>query len=93
MFFQTLHCQYRSQNTNPVSDVCISYGLSSTGNWEFVNRNSLIVSLVEPERAITAGQYAVFYKGEECLGSARINKVGPSLYTMNKDNCREKLKS
>jgi len=90
---QTLHCQYRSQNTSPVSDVCISYGLSSTGNWEFVNRNSLIVSLVEPERAITAGQYAVFYKGEECLGSARINKVGPSLYTMNKDNCREKLKS
>ena len=90
---QTLNCQYRSQNQQPVSDVCISYGLSSTGNWEFVNRKSLIVSLVEPERAITPGQYAVFYKGEECLGSARINKVGPSLYTMNKDNCREKLKS
>ena len=56
------------------------------------HRNSLIVSLAEPERALTPGQYAVFYDGEECLGSARILKVGPSSYTMNKDNCRDKLK-
>ena len=64
----------------------------STNNWEFIDRNSLIVSLAEPERALTPGQYAVFYDGEECLGSARILKVGPSSYTMNKDNCRDKLK-
>ena len=69
----------------------MSYSLSSTANWEFVDRSSLIVSLAEPERAITPGQYAVFYQGEQCLGSARITRTGPSLYTMNKDNCRERL--
>ena len=89
--FQTLECKYRSQNTRPLSEVAMSYSLSSTANWEFVDRSSLIVSLAEPERAITPGQYAVFYQGEQCLGSARITRTGPSLYTMNKDNCRERL--
>ena len=69
----------------------MSYSLSSTSNWEFVDRNSLIVSLAVPERAITPGQYAAFYQGEKCLGSARITRTGPSLFTMNKDNCRERL--
>jgi hypothetical protein len=28
-------------------------------------------------------QFAVFYKDDECLGSARILRSGPSLYTLN----------
>ena len=29
--------------------------MRSTNNWEFIDRNSLIVSLAEPERALTPG--------------------------------------
>ncbi|XP_065567970.1 mitochondrial tRNA-specific 2-thiouridylase 1-like isoform X2 [Artemia franciscana] len=65
--------KFRFQHTKPLIDAV----LTLTGN------NQLIVSLVQPTRALTPGQYAVFYKGEECLGSARIIKLGPSEYHMN----------
>jgi tRNA-specific 2-thiouridylase len=44
--------------------------------------NSLIVSLQKPMRAINAGQYAVLFDGEVCLGSAKIRRPGPSMFTM-----------
>ena len=29
-------------------------------------------------------QFAVFYKGDECLGSGKILRLGPSAYTLQK---------
>lgn len=39
--------------------------------------SGLLVKLSRPVRAVCAGQFAVFYKDNECLGSAKITAIGP----------------
>ncbi|XP_061387101.1 mitochondrial tRNA-specific 2-thiouridylase 1 [Musca vetustissima] len=60
-----LRCRFRFQHTKPLVD-CTVYRKSLN------NDTDIMVILDKPLRAVTPGQYAVFYSESECLGSARI---------------------
>lgn len=51
-------------------------------------KQGLLVKLMEPVRSICAGQFAVFYRDNVCLGSGQISATGPSMQqlTLNNDN-------
>lgn len=46
----------------------------------FEDQHGLIVTTETPIKAICSGQFAVFYRDNECLGSAKISASGPSMY-------------
>ncbi|XP_011629598.2 LOW QUALITY PROTEIN: mitochondrial tRNA-specific 2-thiouridylase 1 [Pogonomyrmex barbatus] len=64
-----LNCNFRFQHRNPLI-ACKVY----------MSKDRLFIRLDVPLRAITKGQYAVLYFGEECLGSSMVSCTGPSLF-------------
>ncbi|XP_033116546.1 mitochondrial tRNA-specific 2-thiouridylase 1-like [Anneissia japonica] len=69
-------CTFKFQHTDPPVDCMLTLN----------SDDSILISLVNPLRALTPGQFAVFYYGEQCLGGGRILRCGPSLYTLHKDD-------
>ncbi|XP_041981518.1 mitochondrial tRNA-specific 2-thiouridylase 1 [Aricia agestis] len=59
-----LHCYFRFQHTKPLVSCRV-----------VTNSEGLTILLDEPLRALTEGQYAVFYKDGECLGSAKMKSI------------------
>lgn len=51
---------------------------------EIIADDKLLVKIEYPQRALTPGQYTVFYLEEECLGSGRIIQLGVTKYTSSK---------
>lgn len=64
------NCSFRFQHTKEMVN-CVIVRTGTGG---------LLVKLEKALRALTPGQYAVFYKNGECLGSSRISTPGPSLH-------------
>lgn len=58
-----LRCQFRFQHTKPLVSCTLERVPAS---------NKILVRLDHDLRAITPGQYGVFYHDEECLGCVRI---------------------
>ncbi|KAK7867819.1 hypothetical protein R5R35_008263 [Gryllus longicercus] len=76
-----LLCQFRFQHTKPLLNCCVVA----------LSESTIFVKLELPLKAVTPGQYAVFYKEQECLGSSRILYVGPSLFSLNEKVNKEGL--
>jgi len=67
-------CWFRFQHNHPLIKCCL----------RLTSDDGLEVELETPQRAIAVGQYAVFYVGDVCLGSASIVHVGPTEYQLQR---------
>ncbi|XP_078052844.1 mitochondrial tRNA-specific 2-thiouridylase 1 isoform X2 [Augochlora pura] len=72
--FNILNCDFRFQHRQSVIP-CIVHKMAT---------NELIIKLSQPLRAVTEGQFATLYNGDECLGSASIKYPGASYYSLGR---------
>ncbi|XP_059894764.1 mitochondrial tRNA-specific 2-thiouridylase 1 isoform X1 [Gadus macrocephalus] len=69
---QMMDCHFRFIHQMPLTPCTVTLNMDG----------SLWITLSQPIRAITPGQFAVLYRGGECLGSGRILRLGPSQHTL-----------
>lgn len=56
---------------------------------EWCGNDHLILSSPSPMYAVTPGHFVAFYNGEECVGSAQIQRPGPSDFVMNHEKYKD----
>ncbi|XP_050305844.1 mitochondrial tRNA-specific 2-thiouridylase 1 [Anthonomus grandis grandis] len=79
---ELLQCEFKFQHTQTWAPCRI-----------LQSDEGLVVRLEYPKRALTPGQYAVFYKDKECLGSSRILNAGVSDFMLNYNVKRAEISS
>uniref|UniRef100_A0A3Q1J7R5 Mitochondrial tRNA-specific 2-thiouridylase 1 n=1 Tax=Anabas testudineus TaxID=64144 RepID=A0A3Q1J7R5_ANATE len=77
---QMMECHFRFIHQMPLTPCTVTLNMDGT----------VWISLYHQIRALTPGQYAVLYKGDECLGSGKIIQLGPSEYTLQQGRARLK---